>query len=275
MPRDPVMTSLPISSASAIQSDGRVAVVREGHVLLVRLDRPEKLNAITPGMLGELAAAYRLLDDDPDLRCALLHAEGDHFSSGIDTHSVSSGSGPDLSTDGLDPFAIRAPARKKPVVVALKGYCYTASVSLLLAADISVAAENSRFAMLEVKRGLMPAQGGVPRMIARAGWGSAMRYLLTGDEFDAATALRLNIVQEVVPLGQEFDRAIIIARCIASLPPLAVQFIRESGKTYLSEGWEASIQQVGDMRPRLFKSRDAREAVLASREKRAPSFVGQ
>ena len=102
----------------------------------------------------------------------------------------------------VDPLSLRPPIRTKPLVCAVQGICFTLGIELMLAADIVVAADDCRFAQIEVKRGIMPAGGATIRMVERAGWGNAQRYLLTGDEFGAAEALRLGFVQEVVPAGQ-------------------------------------------------------------------------
>ena len=102
--------------------------------------------------------------------------------------------------------------RTKPLVCAVQGICFTLGIELMLAADIVVAADDCRFAQIEVKRGIMPAGGATVRMVERAGWGNAQRYLLTGDEFGSAEALRLGFVQEVVPAGRQKERALEIAR---------------------------------------------------------------
>lgn len=269
------MIQVTFDAEVAAHSDGRVFTEREGHVLTICLDRPAKRNAVTPKMMSELSRAYALLEADDTFRCGVVHAIGDHFSSGVDSGGLSGGEAPSRVWDSVDPFNLRPPYRRKPVIVALKGYSYTVSLSLALAADITVAAENSRFAMFEVKYGLMPSLGGVPRMIARAGLGSAMRYLLTAEEFDAATALRLNLVQEVVQTGEEMTFALELAHAIAAMPPLAVQAIRQNGQTYTNQGWLPSIDEIAELRPRLFESEDAREASAARREKRAACFAGR
>jgi 1,4-dihydroxy-2-naphthoyl-CoA synthase len=101
----------------------------------------------------------------------------------------------------VGPFDLFAPLRTKPVVVAVQRVCFTVGIELMLAADIVIAAEDTRFGQIEVRRGIFANQGATLRIVERAGCGNAMRYLLTGDEFDAATALRLGLVQEVVPTG--------------------------------------------------------------------------
>src|SRR5690606_30271791 len=142
-------------------------------------------------------------------------------------------------------------------------------------ADVVVAASDTRFAQVEVRRGLMPTGGATIRMVERAGWGNAMRYLLTGDEFDAHTALRLGFVQEVVPPGTQKQRAIELARHIAAQAPLAVQATIENARIALQEGPAAAASRFGATQTRLLQSEDFQEGLRSFRDKRPSSFRGK
>src|SRR5215475_7798807 len=206
--------------------DGQIKLEQRDHLLLIGVDRPEKRNGFTPKLFSELASAYSRLESTPELWCGVLYAEGDHFTAGLDMPKIvplRREGKPLLPPGEVDPFNLRAPLRTKPVVIALKGICFTVAIELMLAADVAIAAENCRFSQLEVKRGIMAGCGATFRMAERAGWGNAMQILLTGDEFSAADALRFNFVQEVVPAGKELARTIEIAERIARQAPLAVQ----------------------------------------------------
>lgn len=258
--------------------DGQVKVERQGNLLLIGIDRPEKRNGFTPKIFAELAAAYSQLEREHELRCGVLYAEGDHFTAGLDMPKIAPlrrAGQPLVPVDEVDPFNLRAPLRTKPLVVALKGICFTVAIELMLAADIAIAAENCRFSQLEVKRGIMPGCGATFRMQERAGWGNAMKILLTGDEFTAAEALRWNFVQEVVATGQELPRAIEIAERIARQAPLAAAAIMENGRLALAHGWPAAAAQITATQQRLYNTEDAAEGVRSFTEKRDARFVGR
>lgn len=257
--------------------DGQIRVEQRGHLLLMGIDRPEKRNGFTHKMFQELAEAHTRLENTHELRCGVLYAEGDHFTAGIDLARVAAARKKGKSLlphNQIDPFAMREPVLTKPMVIALKGYCYTIAVELMLAADVAVAADNCRFSQLEVKRGIIAGLGAIHRMVACAGWGNAMRYLLTGDEFGAEEACRMNMVQEVVPAGQELQRAIDIAERIAAQAPLAVQATKVNGQTFVNHGWLAAASRMTAVQESLFNTADAREGVQSFVEKRPARFTG-
>ena len=167
------------------------------------------------------------------------------------------------------------PLRTKPVVVAVQGLCFTVGIELMLAADIVVAARDARFGQLEVQRSIFSNHGATLRIVERAGWGNAMRYLLTGDEFDADTALRLGLVQEIVDPGQQLDRAISLAERIAGQAPLAVAETLRSARTAVFAGWPAAVAEFGTAQRRLMLSEDGREGVHSIRGRRDGVFRGR
>ena len=192
-------------------------------MLAIGIDRPKKLNGFSPKMLVELAEAFTALERDEEAWVGVLFAHGANFTAGLELDKVAPlmrERGSVFPVGAVDPLSLRPPIRTKPLVCAVQGICFTLGIELMLAADIVVAADDCRFAQIEVKRGIMPAGGATIRMVERAGWGNAQRYLLTGDEFGSAEALRLGFVQEVVPAGQEKTRALEIARTIAEQAPL-------------------------------------------------------
>jgi enoyl-CoA hydratase len=171
----------------------RLKLETREHVLLIGLDRADKRNAFDRAMLIQLAEALTRYEDDPALRCAVLHAHGDHFTAGLDLGEVGPAvaSGELLFPEGLvDPVNCTGACATKPLVTAVQGWCLTIGIELLLASDIRVAASDTKFGQIEIKRGIFPFGGATLRLPQIAGWGDAMRWLLTGDMFDAAEALR-------------------------------------------------------------------------------------
>ncbi len=240
-------------------TDGRITTEQRDGLFLIGIDRPAKLNGFTPAMLRGMAQAYTRYEHEPEARCAVVFAEGANFTAGLDLPKV----------------AAYAPFRSKPVVFAVHGICFTLGIEMMLAADVVVAAADTRFAQLEVKRGLMPTGGATIRMVERAGWGNAMRYLLTGDEFDAPTALRLGFIQEIVEPGRQRERAVELAKIIAAQAPLAVISTMENAHVALREGPTAASALFGSTQSRLLASEDFQDGLRSFREKRAPKFRGR
>src|SRR3989440_2465823 len=256
-----------------------VTVERRGHVLLMGLNRPAKRNAFNLAMLAQLAYAYGELETDDDLRCGVVFGHGDHFTAGLDLVEVGSalaegkGMFPD---DTVHPWRLDDRVYTKPVVAAAQGWCMTLGIELLLAADIRVASSTTRFSQLEVQRGIYPFGGATIRFPREAGWGNAMRWLLTGDRFDAQEAYRIGLVQEVTEPGRQVERAIEIAERIASrAAPLGVRATLASAQRAIVEGERAAIDRLGDDVIALFGTEDGAEGMTSFLERRSAKFVGR
>ena len=252
-----------------------------GHVLLIGINRPAKRNGWTPPMFRQLAEAYTRLDDDPQLRVGVLHAFGDHFTAGLDLPAVSAymQRGEKAITEGLvEPHDYGLPGyrrRTKPMVVAVKGICFTVGIELMLGADIVVAADNCRFSQMEVQRGIMATGGATLRMAERAGTGNALLHLLTADEFGSSEAYRLNFVQKVVPASQELQEALQIAQRIEAQAPLAVVATRLNVLKAIEQGQAAAVAEFIPVQKQLANSEDAAEGVRAFVERRPAQFSGR
>jgi enoyl-CoA hydratase/carnithine racemase len=261
-----------------MRSEGRISTETRGPLLFIGVDRPEKLNAFDPPMLAALSEAYGLLEREPDLRVGVLFAKGGDFTAGLDLGKVAplivQGGGL-FPEGGVDPFGVHGPAREKPVVAAVQGRCLTLGIELCLASDIVVAAEDTRFAQIEIKRGIFPFGGATLRWIHVSGWGNAMRWLLTGDELDAAEAHRIGLVQEVVPVGQQLARATTLAETIAKQAPLGVQATLRSARAAFHEGFRAAAQALMPELLKLMASDDAREGLASFLERREARFTGK
>jgi enoyl-CoA hydratase len=250
---------------------------RRGHVALIGLNRPTKRNAFDVSMLHGLSEALAGSDRDPEVRASVLFAHGDHFTAGLDLANVAPlvGTGQVYPAGAIDPWGLHGRAREKPLVMAVQGRCLTLGIELVLAADITVAADDTRFAQIEIKRGIFPFGGATLRFIQAAGWGNAMRWLLTGDEFDAAEAHRMGLVQEVVPRGQELPRAAALAETIARQAPLGVAATLRSARASVLEGFAAAARQLMPEVQALMRTDDAREGLMSFIERRDGRFTGK
>ncbi len=258
----------------------KVEVERRGHVLLIGINRPEKRNAFDLELIEQFAAAYEELGNDPQLRVGVVHAFGEHFSAGLDLAEVGAKvaeTGPAALAGSYqyDPFGMWAAPVPKPVVVAMQGIAYTLSIELALASDIVIAADDVRFRQLEIGRGIIPFGGATLRASAQLGWGNAMRFLLTADEFGAEEAHRIGLVQEVVAPGTQLDRAVAIAETIAKQAPLGVQETLANARIARDRGEDAAREHLTQVLPRILASKDAMEGVQSFLERREARFTGE
>lgn len=256
-----------------------VTIERRGHVLLAGLNRPAKRNAFNLAMMHQLALAYGEIENDPDVWCGVVFAHGEHFTGGLDLAEVAPVFGkPEqaIPEGGLDPWRNDGTRWTTPVIVATQGLCYTAGVELALAADIRIASADTRFLQFEVQRGIFPFGGAMTRFVREAGWGNAMRWILTGEEFGADEAQRIGVVQEVVQSGQQLDRAIELAEFIAGrAAPLAVRGALRTAHRSIDDGHDASVARYTDDISSLFGSEDAQEGVKSFLERRQAKFTGR
>jgi len=260
-------------------TDSRITLDRDGHVLLIGFNRPEKRNATDFPMLQELSLAYGELERDPELRVGFVYAHGDHFTGGLDLADV----GPRIGSDGLDivpegginPWQVSGTQLSKPVVIAVQGICLTLGIELMLASDIAVAAESTSFAQIEVARGILPFGGATLRFPRAVGWGNAMRWILTGDTFDAAEAHRIGLVQEVVPDGEQYARGLELAQRIAAQAPLAVQAALANARIAVRDGDAAAEERLQPELVKLVASEDARIGMEAFLTRQTATFVGR
>jgi len=257
---------------------GRITYEQRDALALIGIDRPKKLNGFTPAMYRALSEAYGALERDAGVRVGVLYAHGGNFTAGLqlDLFAPMMRNGEAMiPADAIDPLGLRAPLRTKPVVCAVQGICFTLGIELMLAQDIVVAADDCRFAQIEVKRGVIPTGGATMRFVERAGWGNAQRYLLTGDEFGAMEAFRLGFVQEVVPAGRQLARAIEIATTIAEQAPLAVRASLASSRRYAERGPLGMKEEMDAVQRQLALTEDAAEGLRSFVERRKGRFIGR
>jgi enoyl-CoA hydratase/carnithine racemase len=256
---------------------GHVSRERRGAIMLIGLNRVAKRNAFDMEMLTQLSLAYGEFERDTLARVAVVFAHGDHFTAGLDLAEA----GPSLSEGwkvpegGYDPWGLGVgPRVSKPVITAAQGYCLTMGIELMLASDINLCASNTRFSHVEVQRGVFAFGGATLRLHQIAGWGNAMRWLLTGDEFDAHEACRMGLVQEVMASEDLLPSAMRLAEHIAARAPLGIKATMESARQAVLEGESAAAQALPALVKRVIDSADAKEGLQAMLQHRTPLFKG-
>ncbi len=255
---------------------GRVYHERIGHTLKIVIDNVTRRNSFIPEMSLQLSEALTLLDRDPELRVGVLCAEGGHFTAGLDMPKFfGPGATPVQIPDGnVDAFQLARMCRK-PVVAAVQGITYTIGIEMVLACDIVIAADDARFCQMEAKRGLAPLAGGNFRFLTRMGWGDAMYHLLLVDEFGAAEAHRIGLVQEVVPAGQQVTRAMELAEVIANNAPLGIQITKVTARKFYEAAEAAALAALPDIRAAVMGTEDMQEGMRSFIERRPAVFKGK
>lgn len=249
-------------------------VQRDDGILLVTLNRPEKLNALTQQMHHELEAIWNRFYDDPELRVAILTGAGDRaFSVGSDLSAYETDAKPYPLEHGYAGLTHRKGATK-PIIAAVNGLALGGGFEVLLCCDLVVASENAEFGLPEPLVGLAALGGGIPRLCRKLPFNKAMELLLTSERMSAAEALTWGLVNRVVPTGQSVDAARELARRIIRCAPLAIQVTKQLADTTLDGTSIADVLTLEDSAPKelLMNSDDAREGVRAFFEKRMPQW---
>jgi enoyl-CoA hydratase len=256
----------------------RVDAPVAGHagVALVTIDRPEALNALSFGLLAELAEALEGLDRDGRTRVAILAGAGDRaFAAGADIVELADQTPDRLRAEGHFGAWDRIGAIGIPMIAAVRGFALGGGCELAMSCDLIVAADDARFGQPEIKIGVMPGAGGTQRLTRAIGVARAMELVLTGRTMDAAEARDAGLVTSVVPAASVMDTALALGDSIASMPPLAVRAAKRSvlaaAELPLSAGLRAEREAFFD----LFATDDQREGMRAFQEKRPATWTGR
>jgi enoyl-CoA hydratase len=254
-----------------------VLVSVQGRVALVTINRPEKRNALDGLTRHQLLAVLRELESNPEVRVVVLTGAGDKaFVAGADIAEFE-------GRTTLDQFrAMNGPsvydsveAFPKPVIAMINGFALGGGCELALACDLRIAADSARLGQPEINLGIIPGGGGTQRLPRTVGTGAAYRLLYTGELIDAAEALRIGLVDEVVPAARLREHVFRLAGSIAEKSPVALQLIKEAVRASLRTALDDGLRHERSLFGIAFGSADKEEGVAAFLEKRKPTFKGR
>jgi enoyl-CoA hydratase len=252
-----------------------IVVETEGRVGIVRLNRPQALNALNAALMSELAAAMDVFDADEAIGCVVVTGSDKAFAAGADIKEMASRTFNDVfMSDFAGPWHRLAKSRK-PVIAAVAGFALGGGCELAMQADIIIAADNAKFGQPEIKLGVIPGIGGTQRLTHAVGKAKAMDLCLTGRMMDAAEAERAGLVARVVPLADLWGETMKAAQAIASMSMPALMLAKEA----VNRAFETSLTE-GILFERrvfhsLFATADQKEGMAAFTDKRPPKFTNR
>ena len=252
-----------------------IIVETRGRVGLVRLNRPQALNALNAALLGELGAAVDAFEADPNISCMVITGSDKAFAAGADIKEMATKSFMDAFMSDLAADWDRVARLRKPVIAAVAGFALGGGCELAMHCDLIIAADNAKFGQPEIKLGVIPGIGGTQRLAHAVGKAKAMDLCLTGRMMDASEAERAGLVSRIVPLASLMDEALKVAETIASmsLPALmlAKEAVNRAFETTLAEGVRAERRAFHS----LFATADQKEGMAAFVEKRPAKFTNR
>jgi enoyl-CoA hydratase len=261
-------------------SNTKLTIERRGQIVLFGINRPYIQNRIDPETFEKLAEAYYQYDHDPSLRAAILFVHGENFSRGIDVEGFKllAGTGKPwiASTGTIDPLAKRGPHLTKPLIVVTHGNTWNMAHELHLVADIRIASIDARFGQDENTHGRFPGGGATIRFPREVGWGNAMRYMLTGDHWNAEEAYRIGEVQQVAPTpAKALETGIQIANKIAACGLFGIKATLLSAHLAIDPTEADALSMLDAQFGALFHTQDFQEGREAEAQGRPPVYQGR
>jgi len=252
-----------------------ILVQIDDRVGLIRLNRPQQLNALNAQIMEEVATALEEFDRDPGVGCIVVAGSERAFAAGADIKEMAGASAVDMLTRDAIGRWDRIRKIRKPIVAAVSGWCLGGGCEMAMACDIIVASESAQFGQPEINIGVMPGAGGTQRLARAIGKSKAMEMVLTGRYLPAREAEQAGLVSRVVPVEVYLDEALKLAREIASKAPIAVRLAKEA----VNRAYETSLSDGLDYERRLFyflfATEDQKEGMQAFVEKRAAEWTGR
>ena len=247
----------------------------EHQVALLRLDRPEARNALSPEMMEEIAGELERLDPDPEVRCIVIAGSDEVFAAGADIRAMSERSFEEALRHPAAGFWRRVAAIKTPLIAAVSGYALGGGCELALACDMIVASDTALFGQPEITLGIIPGGGGTQRLARVLGKQRAMEYVLTGRRFDAEMAHEWGLVNQVAKKGTWLAEALELARTVAERPPIAARLAKQAVIAAEETALSAGLEQERRLYELAMATEDRVEGMRAFLEKREPKFEGR
>jgi len=248
---------------------------RDGHVALLRINRPEARNALSPEVMDLLAGELERLDPDPEVRCVVIAGSDKVFAAGADIKAMSERSFAEALRHPAASFWRRLAAIKTPMIAAVSGYALGGGCELALACDMIVAADTAQFGQPEITLGIIPGGGGTQRLARVLGKQRAMEYVLTGKRFDAETARAMGLVNEVAKKGKWLEQAIALAQTVAERPPIAARLAKQAVIAAEETALSAGLENERRLYELAMATEDRVEGMEAFLEKREARFEGK
>lgn len=252
-----------------------ILVETQGAVTIIRLNRPQALNALNTGVLADLIDAFGRYDADPSQRCAILTGSEKAFAAGADIKEMQPKGFAQMYGENFFQGFEKVTATRKPWIAAVSGFALGGGCELAMMADIMIVADNAKFGQPEIKLGVAPGMGGSQRLTRAVGKSKAMDMCLTGRMMDAAEAEKANLCSKVVPLAELMDEALKMAEAIAAMPPLAAI----ANKEMVNAAFETGLAMGLLFERRLFNglaaTADKAEGMTAFVEKRPGNWKGE
>jgi enoyl-CoA hydratase len=251
-----------------------ITEVRE-RIGVVRLNRPDKLNALDYDLMTQVIEALEKVDADPNIRCMLLTGDERAFAAGADINEMAGASAIEMDQRNMFGRWSRITRTRKPIVAAVSGYALGGGCELMMCCDIVIASETARFGQPEINLGIIPGAGGTQRLTRALGKARAMDLILTGRMITAQEALAMGLVSRVVPAEHYFDEALKVCNELCEKAPLAVQAGKEAVATAFETALSEGIEFEKKLFYMLFATDDQKEGMRAFIEKRSPVFAGR
>jgi enoyl-CoA hydratase/carnithine racemase len=248
---------------------------RDGHVALLRLNRPEARNALSPEVMELLAGELERLDPDPEVRCVVIAGSEKVFAAGADIRAMAERSFAEALRHPAASFWRRLAAIKTPLVAAVSGFALGGGCELALACDLIVASETAVFGQPEITLGIIPGGGGTQRLARVVGKQRAMELVLTGRRIEASEALELGLVNKVVEAERWLEEALELARTVAERPPIAARLAKQSVLAAEETALAAGLESERRLYELAMATEDRVEGMQAFLEKREPKFEGR